>query len=131
MMPFVCPVTSHSLVEPLPQFTSKMRTTAFVSSQLPLSLALCADESSDSCDSRGASQELVLHQWFLGNIGVKQLASCSKWLFHFALLFTPALSRIHDEIGEQDDRRPGGRPVVPRAHSPAPRQLFDLWAPCP
>ena len=109
------PTPSLSLCLSLP--LSKMRTTAFVSSQLPLSLALCADESSDSCDSRGASQELVLHQRFLGNIGVKQLAyqdGCCILHYSSPQLFPGYMmrlgNRMQEDLGE-DQLSPGPAPL--------------------
>lgn len=90
------PSLSLCLSSPL----SKMRTTAFVSSQLPPSLALCADESSNSCDSRGASRELVLHQRFLGNVGEKQLAFQNGcFILHYSSpqLFPGSMMRLGRE----------------------------------
>ena len=111
------PTPSLSLCLSLP--LSKTRTTAFVSSQLLLSLALCADESSDSCDSRGASQELVLHQRFLGNIGVKQLASQNGcFILHYSSpqLFPGYMMRLGNRMPEdlgEDQLSPEPAPLPP------------------
>ena len=133
------PTPSLSLCLSLP--LSKTRTTAFVSSQLPPSLALCADESSDNCDSRGASQELVLHQRFLGNVGV------NSWLFKMAVSFCITLhpSSFQDPWWDWGERAAqnahGGANKMPEdlgknqlfpepTPLPPDSSLFP-WAPCP
>lgn len=81
---FCLPCHLPPLVEPASVHLSKMRTTAFVSSPTPPSLALCVDESSDSCDSRGASRT-----GFTSKVSWEcrsETAGFSKWLVRFALL---------------------------------------------
>lgn len=78
-----------------------------------------ADESSDSRDSRGASQELVLHQRFLGDIGEKQLAfQNSCFILHYSSpqLFPGYMMRLGNRMPEdlgEDQLSPEPTPLPP------------------